>query len=185
MGRASPAKSPGGGYGGGQGSGPEQGFTGKFPGGTQGPGGSFRGGAGGLGGLLNGSVPSAALTAALKADADQYTWAAATVGSNTAAGYQLASGEPVMAIGGFNGTDPAPSLAAFQKYVAEGKIHYFIPGGAGGGGRGGGNSDASQITAWVEQNFTATSVGGTTVYDLTQAAAPSSSSPATTTTSTV
>ncbi len=49
--------------------------------------------------------------------------------SNSAAGYQLASDEPVMAIGGFNGTDPAPTLAQFEKYVAEGKIHYFIAGG--------------------------------------------------------
>ena len=46
--------------------------------------------------------------------------------SNNAAGYQLASGEPVMAIGGFNGTDPAPTLAQFEQYVAAGKIHYFI-----------------------------------------------------------
>ena len=49
--------------------------------------------------------------------------------SNKAAGYQLASGEPVMAIGGFNGTDPAPTLAQFETYVAEGKIHYFIASG--------------------------------------------------------
>ena len=36
-----------------------------------------------------------------------------------------------MAIGGFNGTDPAPTLAQFEKYVAEGKIHYFIASGGG------------------------------------------------------
>ena len=63
-----------------------------------------------------------------------YTWVAATVGSNNAAGYQLATGEPVMAIGGFNGSDPSPTLAQFQQYVAEGKIHYFIAGGGGFGG---------------------------------------------------
>ena len=73
--------------------------------------------------------------------------------SNNAAGYQLASDEPVMAIGGFNGTDPAPTLAQFEQYVAEGKIHYFIASGGGGSavglrrGAGGGSSDdASQIT---------------------------------------
>ncbi len=48
--------------------------------------------------------------------------------SNNAAGYQLASGDPVMAIGGFNGTDPSPTLAQFEKYVSEGKIHYYIAG---------------------------------------------------------
>ena len=96
--------------------------------------------------------------------------------SNNAAGYQLGSGEPVMAIGGFNGTDPAPTLTQFEKYVSEGKIHYFIsgsggfggagPGGAGPGGAGGTSDDASQITSWVESHFTAETVGGVTVYDL-------------------
>ena len=55
-------------------------------------------------------------------------WAAAVVGSNNAAGYQLATELPVMAVGGFNGTDPAPTLEQFQQYVADGKIHYFIGG---------------------------------------------------------
>jgi hypothetical protein len=96
---------------------------------------------------------------------------AATVSANNAAGYQLGSGEPVMAIGGFNGTDPAPTLAQFEKYVSQGKVHYFIAGGGrfgGGGGAGGGTSDdASQITSWVEAHFTSETVGGVTVYNLT------------------
>ena len=62
------------------------------------------------------------------AGAEHYTWAAAALGSNNAAGYQLASGAPVMAIGGFNGTDPAPTLREFQRFVADRKIHYFIRG---------------------------------------------------------
>lgn len=37
----------------------------------------------------------------------------------------------------------------------------------GGGGFGGGNGAASEIQAWVQANFTATTVGGTTVYQLT------------------
>ena len=139
-----------------------------------------RGGQAG-GGLLNAGSVSAALTAALKADASSYRWVAATVGAENASGYQLAADEPVMAIGGFNGTDPAPSLAQFEKYVSEGKIHYFIGGGGsagpGGGGFGGtsqgGSSDSSEITQWVESHFTATTIGGTTVYDLTS---PTSSS---------
>ena len=95
--------------------------------------------------------------------------------SNSAAGYQLASDEPVMAIGGFNGTDPSPTLAQFERYVADGKIHYFIAAGGGGGGvrrlseAGGSSDDASQITSWVEAHFTAKTVGGVTVYDLTSA----------------
>ena len=41
-----------------------------------------------------------------------------------------------MAIGGFNGSDPSPTLAQFQEYVADGEIHYFIGGGGFGGGPG-------------------------------------------------
>jgi 4-amino-4-deoxy-L-arabinose transferase-like glycosyltransferase len=129
-----------------------------------------RAGGGGIGGLLDGSTSNAALTRAL--ETGSYTWAAASVGSNNASGYQLASGKAVMAIGGFNGTDPAPSLAQFEQYVAAGKIHYFIPGSTGGGrgGSTGGTADvASQITSWVESHYTATTIGGTTVYDLTAA----------------
>jgi 4-amino-4-deoxy-L-arabinose transferase-like glycosyltransferase len=94
---------------------------------------------------------------------------AASVGSQNASGYQLATGKPVLAIGGFNGTDPSPTPAQFRQYVADGRIHYFIGGrGFGGfGNRGGGSGYSSQIAEWVSQNFTAESVGGTTVYDLT------------------
>jgi 4-amino-4-deoxy-L-arabinose transferase-like glycosyltransferase len=125
-----------------------------------------RGGAGG--GFLSSSSSNPELTKMLKADASHYTWVAATVNSNSAAGYQLASDDPVMAIGGFNGTDPAPSLGQFKTYVAEGKIHYFISGGgAGGFGRGGTNDDSSKITSWVESHYTAKTVDGTTIYNLT------------------
>ena len=126
----------------------------------QGAGGA--GGMGGMGGLLGASTPSAALVTALQADAGSYTWAAAVVGSNNAAGYQLATQLPVMAVGGFNGTDPAPTLAQFQQYVADGKIHYFIAGRMMQGESG--SDDAAQIAAWVQANFTAQTVGGTSIY---------------------
>ena len=143
---------------------------------TQRQGGAPTGGAptgGGAGGLLNGSESTDTITALLQDDADQYTWVAAAVGSNSASGYQLASEEPVMAIGGFNGSDPSPTLAQFQAYVAAGEIHYFIAGGGFGGGMGGnqmgGSSASSEIAAWVAANFTATTVDGVTLYDLSAA----------------
>src|SRR5947199_5309715 len=123
----------------------------------------------GGGGFLNSGRTAAALVSLLQADASRYTWVAATIDANNAAGYELATGDPVMAIGGFNGTDPAPTLAQFQKNVRDGKIHYFIAGGRG-LGSGSTSSNASQISAWVQQNFTATTVGGVTVYDLTTTA---------------
>jgi 4-amino-4-deoxy-L-arabinose transferase-like glycosyltransferase len=122
------------------------------------------------GGLLDGSTSSDTLNALLTEDASSYTWVAASVGSNSAAGYQLATEEPVMATGGFNGSDPSPTLEQFQQYVADGEIHYFIAsgGGFGGGGPGAGGTGSSEITSWVEQSFTAQTVDGVTVYDLSQ-----------------
>lgn len=133
--------------------------------------GGFGGGRGGFGGggLLNGSTPNTAITDALKAGASKYTWVAAVVGANQASGYQLAADEPVMAIAGFNGTDPAPSLAQFEKDVSEHKVHYFIASGGFGprGGAGsGGQAVSAQIASWVEANFASSTVGGVTVYNL-------------------
>ncbi|MGZ8769157.1 mannosyltransferase YkcB-related protein, partial [Aeromicrobium sp.] len=118
------------------------------------------------------------ITKLLTADASSYTWAAAAIGSNSAAGYQLASEQPVMPIGGFNGSDSSPTLAQFEGYVADGEIHYFIASGDGGGGGprppgdGGGGGprpsggSSSAISDWVAANFTARTVDGVTLYDL-------------------
>ena len=125
------------------------------------------GGAGGPRGLGGDTHVAAALTRLLRGGAAGYRWAAATVGSESAAPLQLASGDPVMAIGGFNGTDGAPTLAEFQRLVAAGEIHYFV--GANQASFGNGSGAAAQITAWVRDRFTAETVGGVTVYDLTRA----------------
>lgn len=135
------------------------------PGGEGGPG----GGGGGMGGLLNGATPTAELTELLGEDASDYTWVAAATGANQAAGYQLALEEPVMAIGGFNGTDPSPTLEEFKQLVAEGQIHWCIGSDGEGGGPGGGGSESStsaEISEWVEANFEATTVDSVSLYDL-------------------
>ncbi|ATZ00044.1 glycosyl transferase [Streptomyces cavourensis] len=165
----------------GQGQGNQQGnATGGMPAGGMPPvpGEGMRGGGGGMGGLLNGASVSAEAKALLAKDADDYTWAAAAIGAQNAASYQLATEQPVMAIGGFNGSDPSPTLAQFKKYVEEGRIHYFVSGGGmGGGGEGGGgmggggmggSGTAFQISSWVTENFTEVTVGSATFYDLTQ-----------------
>jgi 4-amino-4-deoxy-L-arabinose transferase-like glycosyltransferase len=135
------------------------------------PSGALRSGA-----LRSGTVPtggagastSAALDSALRSGAGSYRWVAATFGSQSAATVELATGEPVMAIGGFNGEGGDISLGTFEAYVAKRDIHYFISSGGGGMGspNGGGSSD-SAITSWVTSHFTAKTVGGQTVYDLT------------------
>ncbi len=133
------------------------------------------GGAGGFGGGFL-DIPEAGpgLTALLSDGADRYRWTAAVVGSSNAAGYQLAAGAPVMAVGGFNGTDPAPTLADFKDDVAAKQIHYFLRGrsmfGGGPGGRGGsGSREAADISTWVEANYTSETVDGVVLYDLTVA----------------
>jgi hypothetical protein len=177
------AMGPGGGFRGAGGP-PAGGFPGRFwgtppsttggfpaaPGGTGTAPGAFDGGArGGMGGLLDAQDVSSDVEAALSQDASSYTWAAAAVGANNAAGYQVATELPVMPIGGFNGSDPSPTLAQFQAYVESGQIHWFIGGGMGMGSDGG-SSAASEIAAWVADTCTAQTVDGVTLYDLTQPA---------------
>ena len=149
------------------------GSTGTVPGrtGSTGTGGSAgrgaTGGAGGPGGLSGNTQVSNALVKLLENGASGYTWVAATEGSQEAAPLELATGsEPVMAIGGFNGTDPTPTLAPFKTLIAEHKIHYYI--GANSESFGGGQG-SSAIASWVASHFTKETVGGTTVYDLTKA----------------
>ncbi|WP_280271179.1 ArnT family glycosyltransferase [Nocardia wallacei] len=90
-------------------------------------------------------------------------WAAAAIGSHEVSSLELATGKSLMAIGGFNGGDPYPTLAQFRKYVADGQIRYFIGGEQRGPGRSG---PGAEIVEWVKTHFTAVDVGGTTVYDL-------------------
>ena len=129
---------------------------------------SRRGGPG-WGGFLGSPRPSGALSAMLSARAGDYTWTAATVGSDNAASYQLATGTPVMAVGGFNGTDPSPTLGQFQTDVAQKKIHFFIAAKMFGphGGAASGSQDATEIAGWVAAHYEARTVDGVGVYDLT------------------
>ncbi len=156
-----------------------QGGIPSLPGtGTQGGTGTRGGAGGGLGGLLDAATPSTAVVAAISADASKYTWVAAAVGSQNAAGLQLGSQLPVMAIGGFNGSDPSPTLAQFQSYVSSGQIHYFLAGGGMGGASTGGSDVGSQISTWVEQNYTPVTIDGSTFYDLTSPLASGASTAA-------
>ena len=122
-------------------------------------------GAGGPGGLSGNTTVSSALTKLLEQDAPKYKWVAATEGSEAAAPLELATGDAVVAIGGFNGTDPYPTLAEFKVLVAKGEIHYFI--GQGSESFGGGQR-SSAIASWVAAHFKKQTVGGETVYNLTE-----------------
>jgi 4-amino-4-deoxy-L-arabinose transferase-like glycosyltransferase len=94
------------------------------------------------------------------------TWSAAIVGSSAAAGMELSTNTSVMAIGGFSGSDPVPTLAEFKDDVAKHKVTYFVIN----HGRGGafGRRGHTDITSWVMSNFTPINTPTATVYDLTR-----------------
>ena len=127
----------------------------------------FAAGAGSAAG--QGGGVSSALVTALKSGASGYRWAAATSGSQSAASLELATGGvPVMAIGGFNNQGGNLTLDQFEAYVKAGDIHYYIASGGGFGGGPGGGSSTSAITSWVKAHYRSETIGGETVYDLTQ-----------------
>lgn len=146
----------------------QNGGTGPGGAGPAGGGGGGGGRGGGPGGILSAPTPSSQVTALIQQDSGTFTWAAAAVSSMQAAGYQLAADAPVLAVGGFNGTDPYPTLQQFQEMVAEKRIHWFV--GSSGTGMistdSGGSDAAVRIAEWVEATFPATTVDGVTLYDL-------------------
>ncbi len=145
--------------------------TGGFPGGGTRPTGGFGGRAGGGmagNGLGGATTVSSALKKALTTNSSSYTWAAATTSDNEAASLELGTGVSVMALGGYNGTDSAITLAAFKKLVAAGKVHYYIYDSQGFiGSSSSSTSTAYAIQQWVTKTFKAQTIGGSTVYDLT------------------
>ena len=91
-------------------------------------------------------------------------WSAAINGSSAAAGLELSTDTAVMAIGGFSGSDPVPSLSQFQDDVTNHRIGYYIaPDTTRGPGRGRQHTD---ITRWVASHFVPVRTGSATVYDL-------------------
>lgn len=114
-------------------------------------------------GLDGAGTANSELAALLKASTAK--WSGIVSGASQAASLELATDTSVIALGGWNGGDPYPTLAHFQEKVANGEIGYFISGGGmgGGGGRGGN----SEVAAWVAANFEAQTVGNSTVYKLT------------------
>lgn len=115
------------------------------------------------------------LIAYLLANQNGAAWIAAVNSANESAPVQLSSGQPVMAIGGFNGSDSTLTLAQFKQLVKEGKIRYYVTssgqgksGDTGGAGGPGGNSE---IASWATSSGVKVAYGGTQyiVYDLSAA----------------
>jgi 4-amino-4-deoxy-L-arabinose transferase-like glycosyltransferase len=138
--------------------------------------GGFGGGGGGFGGP-GGEATTAdtGLVQYLEANQGDATYLVAAFGSQSSSSIIIASGRPVVTIGGFNGSDPAPTLAQFEQLVSSGQLRYVLIDGSGrGGGFGGpGGGGGSQISSWVTQHGTAVPASayggiasGGTLYDL-------------------
>jgi 4-amino-4-deoxy-L-arabinose transferase-like glycosyltransferase len=115
--------------------------------------------------LMLGSTLPAPISAELRQMPASTTWVAATMGSETAANYQLELGRAVLPVGGFDGTDPFPTLEQFQALVAEGKIGTLViqelpPLTLAGEG------ESSRIVHWVQQNFAVQTSEGAELYKL-------------------
>jgi len=94
-------------------------------------------------------------------------WSAAISRSSSAAGLELSTDTAVMAIGGFSGSDPVPTLSEFKDDVAQHKVTYYVVVNNRGHGPGWGNNRGhADITKWVSATFPSTSVGDATVYNL-------------------
>lgn len=150
---------PGGGGGqlpggqGGQASGGNAEMGGTPPGGSGGTGGR-PGGTGGGGGM--GGDASSELISYLKKHQDGAKWLLAVSSSQSAAQLIVSSGEPVISMWGWSGSDKAMTVARLKELVKKGELHYIQLGGGGmGGGPGGGSDVSSEVTQWVQKNGTA------------------------------
>lgn len=112
------------------------------------------------------SSASTALIGYLTEHRQNATWLVAVASANQSAAIQITSGQPVMAIGGFNGSDSALTLDEFKQLVQDGKVRYYLVSQSGrGGGPGMGNDD---IASWVRSSGTVIDYGGNagTLYEL-------------------
>jgi 4-amino-4-deoxy-L-arabinose transferase-like glycosyltransferase len=104
---------------------------------------------GGMGG--GGSTVSSQLITYLEAHQGSAKYLVAVSGSQASAPIIIATGKAVVTMGGFSGSDPAPTLAQLKQMVSSGQLKYVLLGGGGGMGRGG----SSDITQWVQAHGTA------------------------------
>jgi 4-amino-4-deoxy-L-arabinose transferase-like glycosyltransferase len=98
-----------------------------------------------------GGEVSSAMISYLKRHQDGATWLVAVATDQTASSIILESGEPVISMGGWSGSDNAMTLAKLKSLVKSGKLHYIVISGSGQG------SSNSEISTWVKKYGTAVS----------------------------
>jgi 4-amino-4-deoxy-L-arabinose transferase-like glycosyltransferase len=101
------------------------------------------------GGANNSLSVDSALISYLEAHQGSAIYLVAVASSNQADAIILATNRPVMALGGFSGSDPILTTSQLATLVKGGVVKYFL---LGAGGPGGGQSS---LTGWVTQYCTA------------------------------
>lgn len=107
------------------------------------------------------SQSESSLTEYLLSNRNGATWIVATSSANESAAIQLSTNQPVMAIGGFNGSDTPLTLDQFKQLVSEGKVQYYATSSNGMGG--GGMMGNSEILNWIKSNGKVVNYGGSSV----------------------
>ncbi|GAA6114296.1 ArnT family glycosyltransferase [Apilactobacillus apinorum] len=96
------------------------------------------------GGIGNGTVNTKLLNYLTKHQGNaKYLFA--TADSGTAAPYIIKTKKAVMAMGGFNGTDPAMTLSKFKQLVKSGQVKYYLDEGKSG-------STNNEIVNWIKKH---------------------------------
>jgi 4-amino-4-deoxy-L-arabinose transferase-like glycosyltransferase len=117
-----------------------------------------------MGGFMGGGGPgggvSDAMTKYLVANQGKASWLVAVSSAQQAASLILSTHKPVIAMGGFTGSDPAMTPALLKKLVSSGQLRYVMSG----GDRGGPDRGNSEVTTWVQANCKAVN-GQDGLYD--------------------
>jgi 4-amino-4-deoxy-L-arabinose transferase-like glycosyltransferase len=125
-----------------------------------------RGGTGG-GAMGGGGTLSASVVRYLEAHQGSAKYLLAATGSQTTASIIISTGKAVVTIGGFSGSDPAPTVSQFAALVKSGQVKYVLAGSGGGGGMGGGGNSA--LTAWIKahgKQVSGVTVASGTLYEV-------------------
>ncbi|MDQ0800389.1 4-amino-4-deoxy-L-arabinose transferase-like glycosyltransferase [Arthrobacter sp. SLBN-112] len=115
--------------------------------------------------VMFGNLPESGIVSRLRATPSSSKWSAAMVGSETAANYQLASMRPVLPLGGFDGTDPFPTLEQFQRMVTDHQVACVVvqdlpPLTLEGRG------ESARIVDWVKAHYRGEQIGSAQYYNL-------------------
>jgi 4-amino-4-deoxy-L-arabinose transferase-like glycosyltransferase len=117
-----------------------------------------------------GSQVSSEMITYLKKHQDGAGWLVAVATDQTASSIILESGQPVISMGGWSGSDNAMTLAKLKSLVKSGKLHYIVI------SSDGGQDTNSEIATWVKAH-------GAAVKSSAYSSSSSSSTSSTTSTS--